>query len=500
MYCGVCGSQIPDGSSFCPNCGSKVEVKVVQQPAPQPIPAPNIPMDPIPAPNIPTDTISVPEITIDTDISVDENKAAQEAAAQEAVARAAAVAQQAAAEAERKAAAERAAAEAEAARIAAAERAAAEEAERKAAAERAAAEAEAARIAEQERAARAAQEAAAQQAAARAAQEAAAQEAAARAAQEAAARAAQERAAQQAAAAAAVQAAQQAAQPIAAPQPAAQPAPAQAQAQPQAGNTAMPQYQMINGHYVLVPKQLQQGGAVYTGSQASTQTAKKPLGVAGGIAAITVILSLLAIGGGIWIYFRNLGNDKFIFYNLLSTISYPLYLLLGACIFMKTKDYDHDFAAPAMAVSYTLIAFPKVMDLIARPTSYLRYIPNSFEKWAVRCVPLLLILGLLMIIGCASAMYPKKLNAANYAQKALSAKALSGINAVVSFAALLSIAYFDLWDDTLKPLIDNFKVVSKTDFWWLTIGTYVFYCLAMILGLCMFIAAGGKFRRSLTQK
>ena len=48
MYCGVCGSQVPDGAAHCPNCGSKLAATVVQQQvAQEPIPAPKIQMDPM---------------------------------------------------------------------------------------------------------------------------------------------------------------------------------------------------------------------------------------------------------------------------------------------------------------------------------------------------------------------------------------------------------------------------------------------------------------------
>ena len=36
MFCLNCGTQLPDGIKFCPNCGAKVDQQPIQQPAPQP--------------------------------------------------------------------------------------------------------------------------------------------------------------------------------------------------------------------------------------------------------------------------------------------------------------------------------------------------------------------------------------------------------------------------------------------------------------------------------
>ena len=36
MFCPNCGNQIPEGSAFCGNCGTKVEAPAAPQPAPQP--------------------------------------------------------------------------------------------------------------------------------------------------------------------------------------------------------------------------------------------------------------------------------------------------------------------------------------------------------------------------------------------------------------------------------------------------------------------------------
>ena len=96
-------------------------------------------------------------------------------------------------------------------------------------------------------------------------------------------------------------------------------------------------------------------------------------------------------------------------------------------------------------------------------------------------------------------MYPKKLNAANYAQKALNAKFLSLVCGLVSIASAASIAYYQFYDYTLKTLIDNFKIISKSDFWWLDYGTALLYALAIITGLLAFAVAGGRYRRSLTK-
>jgi hypothetical protein len=473
-----------------------VQQPVAQEPIPapkiqmDPIPAPNIPTDPIPAPNIPVEAIPAPNVTSEpfvpavTDTEDEEDAAgaaAQEAAARAAQEAAARVAQEKAARAAQEAAA----------------KAAAEEAER-IAAQRAAAEAAAREQAAREQAARekAAQEAAAQQAAAKAAAEAAAQKAAA----EAAAKAAADKAAQQAAAAAAVQAAQQAAAPQA---PAQAP---QATAAPQTGNAAMPQYQMINGHYVLVPKQLQQvqqtpqAGVPVPPVAPGAAPQRLKADVASVLSVIALICAMVAIGGSIWTFFRNLGDDKFIVYNLLSTISMELYILIGICVFTATKKVKRDYAAPSMAVSYTLISMPLLIDLMTRPTSYLRYIPDTFEKWATRLTPIFLIIGLLLIIACASTMFAPKLNAANYAQKALNAKFLSGFCGLVTLAAALSVGYYALWDGTLHPLFKNFDRYSKIDYWWLSFGTATFYYLAMIFGWLAVIAAGFTYRKKLTAR
>jgi len=53
MYCESCGSFIPDGQSFCSNCGTPVakpEQPVVQQAAPAPAPGPAPVPAPVPAP------------------------------------------------------------------------------------------------------------------------------------------------------------------------------------------------------------------------------------------------------------------------------------------------------------------------------------------------------------------------------------------------------------------------------------------------------------------
>ncbi len=531
MYCGVCGSQVPDGAAHCPNCGSKIAAKAVQQPvAQEPISAPKIQMDPIPAPNIPTDPIPAPNIPVESiaanvtsepfvpaaeDVEDAAGAAAQEAAARAAQEAAARVAQERAAqEAAARAAQEAAAKAAQEAAAKAAQERAAQEAAAKAAAEeaqrleaqRAAEEAAAREQAAREQAAleKAAAEAAAQQAAAKAAA-AEAQKAAA----EAAAKAAADRAAQQAAAAAAVQAAQKAAAPQAPATPQATP---QATAAPQAaqpqGKTSLPQYQMINGHYVLVPQQLQQiqqtqqaqpGVPVPPVAPGAAPTKSQP-DAASVLSVIALICAILAIGGSIWTFFRNLGDDKFIVYNLLSTISMELYILIGICVFTATKKVKRDYAAPSMAVSYTLISMPLLIDLMTRPTSYLRYIPDTFEKWATRLTPIFLIIGLLLIIACASTMFAPKLNAANYAQKALNAKFLSGFCGLVTLAAALSVGYYALWDGTLHPLFKNFDRYSKIDYWWLSFGTATFYYLAMIFGWLAVIAAGFTYRKKLTSR
>lgn len=538
MYCGICGTQVPDGSGFCPNCGSKIQPvsipKAVNIPA-EPIPAPNIPTEPIPAPNIPAEV--TPEVQTVADAATEQAEAEAEQAgwaAAVAAAQKAAAEQAARREAEGNAAreaeeaarreAEAAAREAEEAARREAEAAAAREAAERAEAERVAreiaAQEEAARKAAEQQAAQAAQEAAereaarkaAEQQAAQAAQEAAAREAArkaaeqqaAQAAQEAAAREAARKAAEQQAAAAAVQAAQAAAQSqntgqAAAPQQASTtPAPQPAQV------TGAPQYQMINGHYVLVPKQLQQiqpqPQGVAPAPQTPTKSSKRSLGFAGGLAVLTLIFAFLALVGAIWLFFRNVDGRKWLPYDLIAAMAIPLYLLIGTCIFLKTKNYSYDFAAPGMAVSFTLISFPKLIPLISAPSGYLRELPKTLDQWLRRPVPLLLLIGLVMIIGCASMMYPKKLNAANYAQKALAAKFLSVIHALVTLASIASIAIYDFWKDTLHNLIKQFDYIKSVDMWWLTIGTNIVYLLAIITGLLMFVAAGFKFRKSLTQK
>ncbi|MBO4478146.1 MAG: hypothetical protein J5757_07455, partial [Lachnospiraceae bacterium] len=304
--------------------------------------------------------------------------------------------------------------------------------------------------------------------------------------------------------AAAVQAAQQAAAPQA---PAQAPQAAPQAAQPQ-GKTALPQYQMINGHYVLVPQQLQQiqqtpqaqpGVPVPPVAPGAAPT-KAKTDAASILSAIALISAILAVGGSVWNYFRNLGDGKFIVYNLLSTISMELYILVGICVFMATKKVKRDYAAPSMAVSYTLISMPLLIDLMTRPTSYLRYIPDTFEKWATRLTPIFLIIGLLLIIACASTMFAPKLNAANYAQKALNAKFLSGFCGLVTLAAVLSVGYYALWDGTLHPLFKDFDRYSKIDFWWLSFGTATFYYLAMIFGWLAVIAAGFTYRKKLTSR
>lgn len=504
MYCGVCGSQVPDGAAHCPNCGSKLAATVVQQPvAQEPIPAPKIQMDPIPAPNIPTDPIPAPNIPVEaipapnvtsepfvpavTDTEDEEDAAgaaAQEAAARAAQEAAARVAQEKAARAAQEAAA----------------KAAAEEAER-IAAQRAAAEAAAREQAAREQAARekAAQEAAAQQAAAKAAAEAAAQKAAA----EAAAKAAADKAAQQAAAATAVQVAQQAAaQHAAAPQA---PAQAQATATPQTGNAAMPQYQMINGHYVLVPKQLQQiqqtpQGVPVPPVAPGVAPQRLKADAASVLSVIALIFAIIAIGGAAAYYFLTLGKKTFIFYNLLSTISMPLYVLIGVCVFMTSKKVQRDYAAPSMAVSYALISMPLLIGLINNPTAYLRYIPNTFRLWAIQLTPILVILSLLLIIACASTMFAPKLNAVNYAHKALNVKFFSGFCGVFTILAAASLGYYYMWDGTLRPLIDNPDYYSNRDYWWLDYGSTIILYLSMIFGWLAVIAAGFVYRKKLTSR
>lgn len=509
MYCGVCGSQVPDGAAHCPNCGSKLAATVVQQqvaqepiPAPKiqmdPIPAPNIPTDPIPAPNIPVEAIPAPNVTSEpfvpavTDTEDEEDAAgaaAQEAAARAAQEAAARVAQEKAARAAQEAAAKAAAEEAE--RIAAQEAAARKAADEQAAALRAAQEAAARKAAEEQAAA---QRAAQEMAAKAAAEQAATQKAAA----EAAAKAAADKAAQQAAAAAAVQAAQQAAAPQA---PQATP---QATATPQTGNAAMPQYQMINGHYVLVPKQLQQiqqtpQGVPVPPVAPGVATQRLKADAASVLSVIALIFAIIAIGGAAAYYFLTLGKKTFIFYNLLSTISMPLYVLIGVCVFMTSKKVQRDYAAPSMAVSYALISMPLLIGLINNPTAYLRYIPNTFRLWAIQLTPILVILSLLLIIACASTMFAPKLNAVNYAHKALNVKFFSGFCGVFTFLAAASLGYYYMWDGTLRPLIDNFDYYSK-DYWWLDYGSTIILYLSMIFGWLAVIAAGFVYRKKLTSR
>ena len=552
MSCGVCGTQVPDGSGFCPNCGSKIKPISVPQavniPA-EPIPAPNIPVEPIPAPNISAGNV-VAETAAAAQDEVNTADAAEALQEQAGWAAAVAAAQKAAAEQASRREAEEAAArqaeeearrEAEAAEREAAERAkvervareiaaqeeAAREAARKAAEQQAAQAAqeeaarEAARKAAEQQAAQAAQEEAAREAArkaakqqaAQAAQEEAAREAARKAAEQQAAQAAQEeaareaarKAAEQQAAQAAVQAAQAAAQTQSTAAAAAQATQQAAAAQQaQIPVTGAPQYQMINGHYVLVPKQLQQiqsqPQGVAPAPQAPTKSSKLSLGLAGGLAVLTLIFAFLALGGNIWLFFRAVDGRKWLSYDLIAAMAFTLYLMIGTCIFLRTKNYSYDFASPGMAVSYTLVSMPYLILLISSPSGYLRELPKNADQWLTCSVPILLVIGLLMIIGCASMMYPKKLNAANYAQKALTAKFLSVIHALVTLAAIGSIAFYDFWEDTLHDLIKQFDYKKQFDLWWLSYGTDIICVLAVITGLLMFVAAGITFRKSLTQK
>ena len=489
MYCGVCGTQVPDGSGFCPNCGSKIKPISVPQavniPA-EPIPAPNIPVEPIPAPNISAGNV-VAETAAAAQDEVNTADAAETLQEQAGWAAAVAAAQKAAAE--------------QASRREA-EEAAARQAEEEARREAEAAEREAAERAEVERVAR---EIAAQEEAAREAARKAAEQQAAQAAQEEAAREAARKAAEQQAAQAAVQAAQAAAQTQSTAAAAAQATQQAAAAQQaQIPVTGAPQYQMINGHYVLVPKQLQQiqsqPQGVAPAPQAPTKSSKRSLGLAGGLAVLTLIFAFLALGGNIWLFFRAVDGRKWLPYDLIAAMAFPLYLMIGTCIFLRTKNYSYDFASPGMAVSYTLVSMPYLILLISSPSGYLRELPKNADQWLTRSVPILLVIGLLMIIGCASMMYPKKLNAANYAQKALTAKFLSVIHALVTLAAIGSIAFYDFWEDTLHDLIKQFDYKKQFDLWWLSDGTDIICVLAVITGLLMFVAAGITFRKSLTQK
>lgn len=51
MFCGKCGSIVPDGNAFCPNCGSPLNEPAVNAPAPN-IPVqpymPSMPVQPVP--------------------------------------------------------------------------------------------------------------------------------------------------------------------------------------------------------------------------------------------------------------------------------------------------------------------------------------------------------------------------------------------------------------------------------------------------------------------
>ncbi len=510
MYCGVCGTQVPDGSGFCPNCGSKIKPISVPQavniPA-EPIPAPNIPVEPIPAPNISAGNV-VAETAAAAQDEVNTADAAEALQEQAGWAAAVAAAQKATAEQASRREAEEAAArqaeeaarrEAEAAEREAAEHAEAERVAREIAAQEEAAR-EAARKAAEQQAAQAAQEEAAREAARKAAEQQAAQ-----AAQEEAAREAARKAAEQQAAQAAVQAAQAAAQTQSTAAAAAHATQQVAAAQQaQIPVTGAPQYQMINGHYVLVPKQLQQIQSQPQGMapapQAPTKSSKRSLGLAGGLAVLTLIFAFLALGGNIWLFFRAADGRKWLPYDLIAKMAFPLYLMIGTCIFLRTKNYSYDFASPGMAVSYTLVSMPYLILLISSPSGYLRELPKNADQWLTRSVPILLVIGLLMIIGCASMMYPKKLNAANYAQKALTAKFLSVIHALVTLAAIGSIAFYDFWEDTLHDLIKQFDYKKQFDLWWLSYGTDIICVLAVITGLLMFVAAGITFRKSLTQK
>lgn len=58
MHCPNCGSKVPDGASFCTNCGSAIE-PVAQQPTPEPAPTPAAEPAPTPAPT--PEPASVPE-------------------------------------------------------------------------------------------------------------------------------------------------------------------------------------------------------------------------------------------------------------------------------------------------------------------------------------------------------------------------------------------------------------------------------------------------------
>ena len=49
MFCGKCGSNIPDGAKFCPSCGNNVEIPVTPAPAAPVTPAPAAPVTPAPA-------------------------------------------------------------------------------------------------------------------------------------------------------------------------------------------------------------------------------------------------------------------------------------------------------------------------------------------------------------------------------------------------------------------------------------------------------------------
>ena len=60
MYCGHCGTAIPEGGLFCPQCGAKAEAPT--QPDPVPVPVQESPMSEAPSAVIPPvpETASVP--------------------------------------------------------------------------------------------------------------------------------------------------------------------------------------------------------------------------------------------------------------------------------------------------------------------------------------------------------------------------------------------------------------------------------------------------------
>ena len=192
-----------------------------------------------------------------------------------------------------------------------------------------------------------------------------------------------------------------------------------------------------------------------------------------------------------------LGNDKFSVPVLLWMVSTGVYVFLGAFALWRTAKTGYDFSAPSMAGAYALLALPEWISLADNAISYLSYKPDGLfgVGWLPALAAVLMAIGFLAIIGCASTMYPGRVVNRRNPKKVKRAIIWTYVCGAFAILAALALAY-NYWL-TLDRLIKTAERLKSEGLWWVRYGVEFFYELTLMLGLITFWFVGAKYRKSL---